>query len=175
MQRVPIARTNGKQTMDARTQTQRLPDRLDADPALQALAERASQAMYANDRASQALGMTLDRVAPGYAQLSMRVRADMLNGHRTCHGGFIFALADSAFAFACNSRNQATVAAGCGIDYLRPGREGDMLRAEARERTLAGKRGIYDVTVTNQADEVVAIFQGRSHRIGGEVVQLQPG
>lgn len=160
--------------MDAVTQARTPPaDVPDDDPAMQALAERAAEAMYASDQASQALGMTIDAVAPGYARLAMRVRADMLNGHRTCHGGFIFALADSAFAFACNSRNQATVAAGCNIDYLRPGREGDLLCAEARERALIGKRGVYDITITNQAQEVVAVFQGRSHRIRGEVIQPQ--
>lgn len=160
--------------MDAMTQAETPSSDLpDDDPAMQALAERASQVMYANDQASRALGMSIDAVAPGYARLLMRVRPDMLNGHRTCHGGFIFALADSAFAFACNSRNQATVAAGCNIDYLRPGHEGDLLCAEARERVLIGKRGIYDITITNQTGEIVAIFQGRSHRIRGELIHPQ--
>lgn len=159
--------------MDAVTQAAKSPPPADDDPAMQALAQRSAQAMYANDQASQALGMTIDAVAPGYARLSMRVREDMLNGHRTCHGGFIFALADSAFAFACNSRNLATVAAGCNIDYLRPGRAGDLLCAEARERALVGKRGVYDITITNQTGEVIAVFQGRSHRIRGEVIRPQ--
>lgn len=156
--------------MDAPTQAAAAHSLPDDDLAAQALAERAGQAMFANDEASRGLGMTLDAVAPGYARLSMRVRRDMLNGHQTCHGGFIFALADSAFAFACNSRNQATVAAGCNIDYLRPGFEGDMLCAEARERALIGKRGVYDITVANQHGDVIAVFQGRSHRIRGEVI-----
>ncbi len=96
-----------------------------SDP--QALAELAGKTMYERDPASQALGMKLDAIRPGYARMSMRVRADMLNGHATCHGGFIFMLADSAFAFACNSHNFNTVGAGCTIDYLAPGREGDLL------------------------------------------------
>lgn len=159
--------------MDAKSPAEAPAQHADDDPAMQQLAERAAAAMYANDQASQALDMVIEQVAPGYARLSMRVREDMLNGHLTCHGGFIFALADSTFAFACNSRNQATVAAGCNIDYLRPGRKGDVLHAEARERTLIGKRGIYDITVTNQSGEVVAVFQGRSHRIRGEVIPEQ--
>ncbi|WP_229265371.1 hydroxyphenylacetyl-CoA thioesterase PaaI [Duganella sp. 1224] len=126
--------------------------------------------MYARDPASQSLGMTLDTIAPGYARMSMPVRANMLNGHATCHGGFIFALADSAFAFACNSHNQVTVGAGCTIDYLSPGREGDVLTATASEQTLAGKTGIYDVKVTNQDGRTIALFRGKSHRISGEVI-----
>src|SRR5689334_8524378 len=100
----------------------------------QALAELAGKTMYERDPASQALGMTLDAIRPGYARMSMPVRADMLNGHGSCHGGYIFMLADSAFAFACNSHNFNTVGAGCSIDYLSPGREGDVLSAEAQEQ-----------------------------------------
>ncbi|NYE61919.1 acyl-CoA thioesterase [Duganella sp. 1224] len=136
----------------------------------QALAESVGATMYARDPASQSLGMTLDTIAPGYARMSMPVRANMLNGHATCHGGFIFALADSAFAFACNSHNQVTVGAGCTIDYLSPGREGDVLTATASEQTLAGKTGIYDVKVTNQDGRTIALFRGKSHRISGEVI-----
>ncbi|GGY62553.1 hydroxyphenylacetyl-CoA thioesterase PaaI [Pseudoduganella sp. SL102] len=136
----------------------------------QALAEAAGAAMFDRDPASQGLGMTLDEIRPGYARMSMRVRADMLNGHRTCHGGFIFALADSAFAFACNSHNHNTVGAGCTIDYLAPGRHDDLLTAEAVERALAGKTGIYDVDVVNQDGRLVATFRGKSHRVGGTVV-----
>jgi acyl-CoA thioesterase len=116
----------------------------------QALAEAVAAAMFARDPASQGLGMTLDAIAPGYARMSMAIREDMLNGHRTCHGGFIFTLADSAFAFACNSHNLVTVGAGCTIDYLAPGREGDVLTAVAVEQALAGKSGVYDVKVSNQ-------------------------
>jgi acyl-CoA thioesterase len=136
----------------------------------QALAEAAGAAMFARDPASQGLGMKLVEIRPGYARMTMPVRSDMLNGHQTCHGGFIFALADSAFAFACNSHNHATVGAGCTIDYLAPGRLDDLLTAEAIERTLAGKTGIYDVDVTNQEGKMIATFRGKSHRVAGEVV-----
>ena len=136
----------------------------------QALAEQVAAAMYARDPASQGLGITLDGVGAGCATMSMTIRADMLNGHGSCHGGFIFTLADSAFAFACNSHNLVTVGAGCTIDYLAPGRPGDVLTAEAIERTLAGRTGIYDVDVRNQEGRVIATFRGKSHRIGGDVV-----
>jgi len=136
----------------------------------QALAEAAGASMFARDAASQALGMKLVEIRPGYARMTMPVRTDMLNGHQTCHGGFIFALADSAFAFACNSHNHTTVGAGCTIDYLAPGRLDDLLTAEAFERTLAGKTGIYDVNVTNQEGKMIATFRGKSHRVAGEVV-----
>jgi len=136
----------------------------------QALAELAGKTMYERDPASQGLGMTLDEIRPGYARMSMRVRANMLNGHASCHGGFIFTLADSAFAFACNSHNFNTVGAGCTIDYLAPGREGDILTAEAVEQALAGKTGVYDVTVTNAEGKTIALFRGKSHRVSGMVV-----
>lgn len=138
-----------------------------------ALAKAAGAAMYARDPASQGLGMTLDEIRPGYARMSMRIRPDMLNGHGSCHGGFIFALADSAFAFACNSHNLNTVGAGCSIDYLAPGRPDDVLTAQATERALAGKTGIYDVDVVNQDGRLIATFRGKSHRVGGEVVPSQ--
>jgi acyl-CoA thioesterase len=141
-----------------------------SDP--QALAELAGKAMYERDPASQKLGMTLDEIRPGYARMSMRVRDDMLNGHSTCHGGYIFMLADSAFAFACNSHNFVTVGAGCTIDYLAPGREGDLLTAEATEQALTGKTGVYDIVVTNQEGRKVALFRGKSHRVSGHVVEL---
>jgi acyl-CoA thioesterase len=141
-----------------------------SDP--QALAELAGKAMYERDPASQKLGMTLDEIRPGYARMSMRVRDDMLNGHSTCHGGYIFMLADSAFAFACNSHNFVTVGAGCTIDYLAPGREGDLLTAEALEQALTGKTGVYDIVVTNQDGGKVALFRGKSHRVSGHVVEL---
>ena len=136
----------------------------------QALAEAAGAAMFSRDAASQGLGMKLVEIRPGYARMTMPVRSDMLNGHQTCHGGFIFALADSAFAFACNSHNHTTVGAGCTIDYLAPGRMDDLLTAEAVERTLVGKTGIYDVTVSNQEGKMIATFRGKSHRVAGEVV-----
>jgi len=139
-----------------------------SDP--QALAELAGKTMYERDPASQALGMTLDAIRPGYARMRMRVREDMLNGHGTCHGGYIFMLADSAFAFACNSHNFNTVGAGCTIDYLAPGRACDVLVAEAVEQALAGKTGVYDVVVTDQDGRTVALFRGKSHRVAGHVV-----
>src|SRR5512147_1791753 len=115
----------------------------------QALAERVAASMWERDTASQALGIRLVRVAPGHAEVAMAVRADMLNGHAICHGGFIFTLADSAFAYACNSYNLSTVASGCGIDFIAPAREGDVLTARAHERALAGRTGVYDVEVAN--------------------------
>ena len=141
-----------------------------SDP--QRLAELAGKTMFERDPASQALGMTLDEIRPGYARMRMRVREDMLNGHGTCHGGYIFMLADSAFAFACNSHNFNTVGAGCTIDYLAPGRAGDMLVAEAVEQALSGKTGVYDVVVTDQDGRKVALFRGKSHRVAGHVVPV---
>ena len=138
----------------------------------QALAELAGKTMFERDPASQALGMLLAEIRPGYARMTMPVRADMLNGHQTCHGGYIFMLADSAFAFACNSHNFNTVGAGCTIDYLAPGREGDLLTAEAVEQALAGKTGVYDIKVTNQEGRTVALFRGKSHRVNGHVAQV---
>ncbi|MEI2417325.1 hydroxyphenylacetyl-CoA thioesterase PaaI [Orrella sp. JC864] len=140
------------------------------DPAAQALAQAVGRTMYAADAASQGLGARLEAIAPGSARMSMTVRADMLNGHKSCHGGFIFALADSTFAFACNARNQATVASGCTIDFLAPAREADVLTAQAREVSLAGRTGVYDVVVTNQEGRQVAVFRGRSYRIQGNIV-----
>jgi len=134
------------------------------------LAERVAAAMYARDTASKALGMTIVGVNAGQAELTMRVRADMLNGHAICHGGLIFTLADSAFAFACNSYNFNTVASGCGIDFLAPAREGDVLTARAHERALAGRTGVYDVEVANQRGEIVALFRGKSYRIKGHLI-----
>jgi acyl-CoA thioesterase len=137
----------------------------------QALAERVAAGMYARDRASQAMGMQISAIGPGYAELTMTVRADMLNGHAICHGGFIFTLADSAFAFACNSYNLTTVASGCAIDFVAPAREGDVLSAMARERSVSGRTGVYDIEVTNQRGETVAYFRGKSYRIKGHVVE----
>ena len=142
-----------------------------ASPAdAQALAERVAEAMYERDVATQALGMRIARIGPGHAELSMPVRADMLNGHGTCHGGYIFTLADSAFAYACNSYNLTTVAAGCTIDYLAPGREGDVLTAIAQERSASGRTGVYDIEVVNQRGETIALFRGKSYRIKGHVI-----
>ena len=137
----------------------------------QALAERVAAGMYDRDRASQAMGMQIGAIGPGYAELTMTVRADMLNGHAICHGGFIFTLADSAFAFACNSYNLTTVASGGAIDFVAPAREGDVLAAMARERSVSGRTGVYDIEVTNQRGETVAYFRGKSYRIKGHVVE----
>jgi acyl-CoA thioesterase len=120
------------------------------------------EAMYARDRASQALGMVLEEMRPGYARLCMTVRADMLNGHGTCHGGLVFALADSAFAFACNSHDVRTVAAGCSIEFLSPAREGDELVAVAEERFRAKRSGVYDAEVRRADGSLVATFRGRA-------------
>ncbi|MGH8800648.1 MAG: hydroxyphenylacetyl-CoA thioesterase PaaI [Casimicrobiaceae bacterium] len=143
-----------------------------ASPAeAQQMAERVAESMYGRDRASQALGMRIVRVRPGRAEVSMRVRGDMLNGHRTCHGGFIFSLADSAFAFACNSYNLTTVASGCTIEFVAPAREDDMLTAVAQERSASGRTGVYDVEVTNQDGAAIAFFRGKSYRIKGHVLE----
>ncbi|MDH4181885.1 MAG: hydroxyphenylacetyl-CoA thioesterase PaaI [Betaproteobacteria bacterium] len=136
-----------------------------------ALARRVADHMWANDHASQALGMRLVDVGPGTAHLAMRVRRDMLNGHEICHGGFIFTLADSTFAYACNSYNLVTVASGCGIDFIAPAREGDELNARAHERSASGRTGVYDIEVTNQRGEKIALFRGKSYRIKGHVIE----
>jgi acyl-CoA thioesterase len=138
--------------------------------AAQNLAEAVAEAMWARDRAAQALGIRIDSVGPGRATLSMPVRGDMVNGHHICHGGLIFALADTAFAYACNAYNRNTVASGCNIDFVAPGKEGDTLQAEAVERSLSGRTGVYDVTVRDGAGRTVALFRGKSYRIAGEVI-----
>jgi len=122
--------------------------------------------MWDDDRASQALGMAIDEVGPGRATLRMTVREDMVNGHDIGHGGLTFTLADSAFAFACNSYNRRTVAAGADIRFRAPTRLGDVLVATAEERSREGRDGVYDVTVT-AGETVVARFVGRSKEIGG--------
>jgi acyl-CoA thioesterase len=133
-------------------------------------AERAAAALFAGDRASQALGMRITGVRPGWAQVVMTVRPDMVNGHAICHGGIVFTLADSAFAFACNSYNDSTVAAAAAIDFLAAAREGDELTAEASELWRSKRNGIYEITVRNQRGERIALFRGRSWRIEGQVV-----
>jgi acyl-CoA thioesterase len=134
----------------------------------QVTAERSAEAMWAGDRASRGLGMSLDAVGPGTATLSMTVGEEMVNGHAIGHGGYTFTLADSAFAFACNSYNRATVAAGAEIRFRRPTHLGDVLVATATEREREGRDGVYDVLVT-VGDEVVAVFVGRSKEIGGSL------
>lgn len=139
--------------------------------AAQKLAEDVARAMYSRDVALIAQGIVILEVRPGFARARMRVRADMLNGHAICHGGLVFTLADSAFAYACNSYGLVTVAASAGIELLLPSREGDELTAEAVEVTRSRRNGIYDVTVRNQRDERVALFRGRSHQLNEPVIR----
>lgn len=131
----------------------------------QRLAEHVGAGMLAEDAASRALGMQIAAIGPGSARLTMTVRADMLNGFKICHGGFISLLADSAFAFACNSYNELTVAAGIVVDFITPAQAGDVLTAEAREVSAVSRTGVYDVTVSNQRGELIATLRGRSYRM----------
>ena len=140
----------------------------------QALSEHVRSGMLANDRATQGLGIAITSIGPGRATLEMTVRADMLNGFDICHGGFITTLADSAFAFACNAGNEMTVASGLSIDFLAPGREGDVLTAEGVEVSRAGRTGVYDVTVRNQRGELIAVFRGRSYTMKGRQTVALP-
>jgi len=126
--------------------------------------------MFAADRASKGLGMTISHLGEGTATLTMTIRDDMLNGFDICHGGFITTLADSAFAFACNSRNVVTVAAGLTVDFLAPAHGGDVLTAAASETSRAGRTGVYDIVVTNQHGRRVALVRGRSHSLTGRTV-----
>jgi acyl-CoA thioesterase len=137
----------------------------------QALAEACARAMWVEDQASQGLGMKIERVAPGEAVLSMTVAERMVNGHKICHGGFIFTLADSAFAFACNTYDQRTVAQHCAVTFLAPARLGDALTAHAVEVARTGRSGIYDITVTSQSGAVVAEFRGHSRTIQGSLLE----
>jgi acyl-CoA thioesterase len=136
--------------------------------AAQRTADRVREGMFRNDRASKMLGMRIDEVTPGCATLSMTIRDDMLNGHDICHGGLITTLADSAFAFACNSYDQLTVASGFSVDLLAPGRLNDVLTARCTEVSKAGRTGVYDCEVTNQRGERIAVFRGRSYTIKGK-------
>ncbi|MEO0329202.1 MAG: hydroxyphenylacetyl-CoA thioesterase PaaI [Pseudomonadota bacterium] len=132
------------------------------------LAQACAQSMWANDNASKGLGMEIIEVTSGNAILRMTVRDDMTNGQKICHGGFIFTLADSAFAFACNGYNQFTVAQGCKIDFLAPAFAEDVLTANAREQYREGRSGIYDATVTNQDGKVIAEMRGNSRTVKGQ-------
>ncbi|MBE0622608.1 MAG: hydroxyphenylacetyl-CoA thioesterase PaaI [Burkholderiales bacterium] len=138
----------------------------------QQLAEAAAAAMHARDRTSLALGMKLLSVGPGSASMQMAVRADMANVHNTCHGGLIFTLADSTFAYACNSHNKNAVAVTCVIEYMRPAHVGDLLTASGSEQGLEGRNGVYDIRVENQKGELIALFRGKSTQIKGEVTDL---
>ena len=136
----------------------------------QHLAKACADALWTDDRACQELGVEVQEVATGRAVLGMNVREDMVNGHSICHGGYIFLLADSAFAYACNSENHNTVAAGARIEFLAPGRLGDRLTAVAGQVSQGRRTGVYDVVVTNQEGRTLALFRGNSHRIGGALV-----
>lgn len=126
--------------------------------------------MFAADKASRGLGMAIGSVGEGSATLTMTVRDDMLNGHDICHGGFITTMADSAFAFACNSRNVVTVASGLSVEFLAPAHRGDVLTAVAQEVSRTGRTGIYDMVVTNQHGARVAMVRGKSHSFTGRSV-----
>jgi acyl-CoA thioesterase len=140
----------------------------------QTIAQATARHMYAQDKATQGLGITLIDIHPGHARMQMTVRSDMLNGHGMCHGGFIFTFADSSFAFACNSYNVQTVAAGCSIEFLAPAFEGEILIASAAEQSRSGKTGIYDVVVTNADGRKIALMRGKSHQLKGDVIPAQP-
>lgn len=129
------------------------------------LAQAAVQALYSTDRASQGLGLEIIDVAPGRVRVEMTVRPDMVNGHGMCHGGIIFALADSAFAFACNSHGEPMVAAGANIDFVAPTQSGERVTATASEVSRTARNGIYDVCVTKSSGETVAHFRGRCSRL----------
>lgn len=133
------------------------------------LARACAEALWAEDEASRELGMRLEQVGAGRATVAMTVRRAMANGHGIAHGGYIFALADSAFAFACNSYNERTVAQACDIVFVAPATDGDVLVAEAVERHRFGRNGIYDVQVTCEG-QVVAEFRGRSRTVGPKIL-----
>jgi acyl-CoA thioesterase len=135
-----------------------------------AIAEAVKLGMFMDDAASRGLGMHIDAIGPGYARISMTVRPDMLNGFKICHGGFITTLADSAFAFACNSYNEVTVASGIVVDFLAPAHEGNRLTAECHEVARTGRTGVYDIKVTDQDGKTVMVMRGRSHTMKGKQV-----
>ena len=140
-------------------------------PTSAATARRIADTLFAADRASREfMQFELVDCTPGRASMRMTVRAEQLNGHQICHGGFIFTLADSTFAFACNSHNKNAVASGASIEFLKPAHEGDVLTCNAQEQTLQGRHGVYDMRVTNQRGEVVAMFRGKSAQIPGTVI-----
>lgn len=140
--------------------------------AADALARRVAEYMLGQEGTGPAWGIAIEEVREGFARIAMTVRADMLNGHRIVHGGMVFALADTAFAYACNSRNVSSVASQASIVFLAPAREGARLIAEAREEAAAGRSGVYSVTVRTADGENIAVFQGLSRAIGG---QMLPG
>lgn len=134
------------------------------------LATAVAQKMYEADEASRHLGMALKEVRPGYAVITMRVCDYMINGHKTCHGGYMFLLADSAFAFACNTYNQNTVAQAAQINFLKPVLIDTLLTATAKEVSRTGRTGLYDIDVTNEEGVLVAAFRGNSHTVKGQIL-----
>jgi acyl-CoA thioesterase len=139
------------------------------------LAQAVGEAMYARDHAAQALGITVEEIAPGFARCRMAVREDMLNGHGTCHGGLTFTLADTAFAYACNAGNKATVALAAQISFTAPVRPGEVLVAIARERLRSGRTGVYDVEVSRSDGAPVALFRGNAYETRDQVIADQAG
>ena len=139
--------------------------------AADALARRAAAVMYERDTAARHLGIAVEDVGPGRAVLAMTIDETMLNGHDVCHGGYLFTLADTAFAYACNSQNEAALAQGASIDFLRPGRAGELLTATAVQQQQGRRTGLYDVSVTNAAGQCLALFRGRAFRVGGSVTR----
>ncbi len=139
----------------------------------QAIAQACSEVLWHNDPASKKLGMAIEKIAPGYAELCMTVADDMVNGHNICHGGFMFTLADSTFAFACNTYNQNCVAQHCTISYLSPAFKGDVLHATGREVSRQGRNGIYDISIVNQKNEKIVEFRGFSRTIAGSLLPHQ--
>ena len=134
------------------------------------LAKKCSEVMHTNDKAAQMLGIKILTSTPGYAELCMTVREEFSNGHDICHGGILFTLADTAFAHACNNSNQNTVASGASIQFLAPGKVGDVLTAVAYERSRGGKTGVYDIEIKNQLSTTVALFRGNSYQIKGQLI-----
>ena len=137
------------------------------------LARRVADHLLAQEGTGRIWGIVIEDARAGYARAHMTVKPEMTNGHGTAHGGMIFALADTAFAYACNSRNQATVAASASIIFLAPAREGEVLLAEAREEAVAGRSGAYTVQVRKSDGTVIALFQGQARTIGGQVISSE--
>jgi len=144
-----------------------------AEMTAQDIARACADAMWNNDSTSQRLGMELEHIAPGEARLAMTVTDAMSNGHGNCHGGFIFTLGDSAFAFACNSHNQVVVGQHCSITYIAPARIGDRLVATATELSRQGRSGIYDIRITNQHGQHIAEFRGHSRVVKGSHLPVE--
>lgn len=136
----------------------------------QEVAEKVRDGMFANDTVAQFFGMQFIDVAPGYVKMSMKIRPEMLNGFKICHGGLVTTLADTAFAYACNSANEQTVASGLSMDFIAPSFENEILVAEAKEVSQAGRTGVYDITVTKSTGELIAVMRGKSYRIKGKQV-----